>query len=118
MSVDAASVAKLVLKELDDFQIPLEAHPLQLGSLLPPEWFASQLEAMRAALVAPYVARFADGRDPGNAPRDVWIVAEDEDVLLAFDPDPEGDFALVFRTAPRPGLSPVRGDAVGCFMAR
>ena len=118
MSVDAASVAKRVLEELENFQIPLEAHPLQLGSLLPPEWFASQLEAMRAALVSPHIARLADGRHPEDASRDVWIVAEDEDILLVFDPDPEGDFALVFRDAPQPGLSPLRGDAVGCFMAR
>ena len=37
-------------------------------------------------------------------------------VLLAYDA--EGDFVLIFRDAPEPGLSPVRGDAVGCFMAR
>jgi len=118
MSVDPGSVAKRVLEELENFRIPLEPDPLQVGSMLPPEWFAGQLEAMRAALVVPHVARLADGRHPEDAPRDVWIVAEDEDILLAFDPDPEGDFALVFRSAPQPGLSPIRGDAVGCFMAR
>jgi hypothetical protein len=109
--VNAASLAALVRKEIEDFQVP-EPHPMQLGLPLPPEWFAGQLAEMRSALVEPYCIEMPNG---GGA-RPVWVVAEDMHVLLAYDA--EGDFVLIFRDAPEPGLSPVRGDAVGCFMAR
>lgn len=118
MSVDAASVAKRVRKEIEAFRVPPERDPLALGSPLPAEWFERELAGMRAALVEPYAIRISDGRRPQDGSRQVWIVAEDTDILLAFDPDPEGDFALIFRKAAQPGLSPLRGDAVGCFMAR
>jgi hypothetical protein len=57
-----------------------------------------------------------NGRHPDEGAQPVWVVAEDEHVLFAYDP--EGEFVLIFRDPPQPGLSPVRGDAVGCFMAR
>jgi hypothetical protein len=115
--VNAASLAALVRKEIEDFKVP-EPHPLQLGSPLPPEWFAEQLAEMRSALVDPYCIDMPDGRRPEEGARTVWVVAEDAHVLLAYDADPEGDFVLIFRSAAEPELSPVRGDAVGCFMAR
>ena len=46
------------------------------------------------------------------------MIAQDADTPLAYDPDPEGDFVLIFRDAPQPALSNIRGDAVGCFMSR
>jgi len=91
---------------------------MQLGSPLPPEWFAGQLAEMRSALVEPYCIEMPDGRHPDEGARPVWVVAEDPQILLAYDADPEGDFVLIFRDAAELGLSPVRGDAVGCFMAR
>jgi hypothetical protein len=48
-------------------------------------------------------------------PRDVTMVAEDEDVLLAYDPAPDGDFALIFKTAADFGVSPIRGAARRLF---
>ena|ERR1700761_3871481 len=115
--MDAASLAEVVRAEIEGFQVP-EPHPQQLGSPLPPEWFAQQLAEMRLALVEPYSLEMPDGRYPDQDAKSVWVVAQDEDILLAYDPAPEGDFVLIFRDAPKPGLSPVRGDAVGCFMAR
>ena len=115
--MDAASLAEFVRHEIEGFQVP-EPHPLQLGLPLPAEWFAGQLAEMRAALVDPYVIEMADGRFPEEGSQLVWVVAEDDWIRLAYHPDPEGDFALVFKDASHPGLSPIRGDAVGCFMAR
>lgn len=117
VAVNAASLPQLVRREIEDFKVP-EPHPLQLGSPLPPEWFAGQLAEMTSALVEPYSIEIADGRHPDQGVRPVWVVAQDESVLLAYDADPEGDFVLIFRDAPKPALSPIRGDAVGCFMAR
>ncbi len=67
---------------------------------------------MRKALVEPYVFDLPD------ASGQVIIVAEDEDVMLAFDPNPEGDFALIFRSADTLAPSHIRGNAVDCFLAR
>jgi hypothetical protein len=113
-----ADVAARVRGEIDAFVLP-EPHPDQLGAPLPPEWFAAGLEAMRAALVEPYfLIADGDGRYPEKGALRVVIVAEDDETLLAFDPDPEGDFALIFRSAARFGLSPIRGGAVDCFLSR
>jgi hypothetical protein len=114
-----ANVAARVRAEIDAFVLP-EPHPDQLGAPLPPEWFAAELNAMRAALVEPYfLIADGDGRYPEKkSALRVVIVAEEDETLLAFDPDPEGDFALIFQSAARFGLSPIRGGAVDCFLAR
>ena len=117
-SVTLAALARRVRQYIEGLVAP-QPHPDQLGSALPPEWFACQLDEMRAALVDPYIVEVdGDGRFAQSAPRRVAIVAEDKDVLLAFDPDPEGDFALIFRSAAGFGLSNIRGGAVDCFMSR
>lgn len=113
-----AELAQLVHDEMAAFVVP-ERHPEQLGTALPPEWFAEQLEEMRAALVAPHFVEVdGDGGSPERSPFRVAIVAEDDWILLAHDPNPRGDFALIFKTASSFGLSPIRGGAVDCFMAR
>lgn len=58
------------------------------------------------------------GGMPKPVPRQVVVVAEDAAILLAYDPDPDGDFALIFKSASRFGVSPIRGEAVDCFMSR
>ena len=114
-----ADVAARVRGEIDTF-VPPQPHPEQLGALLPPEWFMAGLEVTRAALVEPYFLIVdGDGRYPDKeVALRVVIVAEDDEILLAFDPDSEGDFALIFRSAARFGLSPIRGGAVDCFLSR
>lgn len=113
-----SGIAQLVRDEMATFIVP-ERHPGQLGTPLPPEWFAGQLEEMRAALVPPrFVEVDGDGGSPERKPFRVAIVAEDDWIFLAYDPDPRGDFALIFKTASGFGLSPIRGGAVDCFMAR
>jgi hypothetical protein len=103
---DFDDVAQRVAREIDACRAP-------------PKWVASRLSEMRAALVAPYVLEVADARDRAAAPRrPVVIVASDADrALLAFDPDPQGDFVVVWRRPNDDVLSNIRGGAVECFLA-
>jgi hypothetical protein len=116
-AVDPGSLAQFVRHEIEAFKVPAP-HRQQLGSPLPPSWYVKQLAEMKAALVEPYLIEMSDGRVADREVRPVWVVAEDAYILLAYDPDREGDFALIFRDAPQPVLSPIRGDAIGCFMSR
>lgn len=117
-----SEIGQRVLTEIESFVVPAP-HPDAVGLPLPPEWFAQQLDEMRAALVEPYLVEIeGDHRFPGGVPkpvpRRVVIVAEDDEILLAYDPDPEGDFALIFKTASSFGVSHIRDEAVECFMSR
>ncbi|MDB5429461.1 MAG: hypothetical protein JWP35_577 [Caulobacter sp.] len=117
---DANQLAQNVLREIDAFRPP-PRHPKQLGVALPPEWFEAGVAEMREALVPPYPLQVLDyDSQPGAViEREVWIVADDGDsTLLAFDPGPFNDFALIWRHEKGPALSNIRGDAVGCFLSR
>lgn len=108
--------------DIESFEVPAPC-PGQLGEPLPTEWYLQQIDEMRAALIDPYLVEIdGDGRFPKamprSAPRRVIIVAEDDDIFLAYDPDPDGDFAVIFKSASGFGVSPIRGGAVDCFMSR
>ena len=110
-------VARRIQAEIEAFVVP-QPHPLQLGEPLPPEWFRERLQEMRAALVQPYFLEVEGEDDQSEAgQRRVIVVAEDQDILLAFDPHPEGDFALIFRSAAVQTPSNIRGGAIDCFMS-
>lgn len=113
-----AQVALRVAHEIDAYPIP-EPSSDASGEAPPARWIAGRLADMRAALVEPYVLDVADGRDRKPAPsRPVLVVASDaERALLAFDPDPQGDFAVVWRRPNGDVLSNIRGGAVECFLA-
>lgn len=120
--ISLADVSQLVVTDIETFIVPAP-RPDQLGEALPAAWFVQQLDEMRAALIEPYIVEiYGDGRFPGSipkpVPRQVAIVAEDDDIFLAYDPDPDGDFALIFKSASGFGVSPNRGHAVDCFMSR
>ena len=120
MAVDLQQLALRVRGDVDAYVVR-EPHPGQLGTPLPVEWFEAGLMEMRAALVEPYVLELADHHSkPGEVlVRGVAVVADDGDqALLAFDPDPEGDFVLAWRDQSGAALSNIRGDAVGCFLSR
>ncbi len=101
-----------------------EHHPAAQGTPMPQDWVARQLTEMRDALVDP-VPRVVEIRDSvaqlrGEVPPDVRecvLVADDkEGNELYFDPV-TNDFVLAYSGNP-PSTFNVRGDAVGCFMAR
>lgn len=112
----AEQVAQRVSSEIDAYEIP-DPRPDQPGQTS--KWHAGRLSELRAALVAPYVLEIADGRDQrAAARRPVLIVASDADrALLAFDPDSQGDFVVVWRRPSGDVLSNIRGGAVECFLA-
>jgi hypothetical protein len=127
MEVDLESLARQVRDVLDAYVIP-EPHLAALGTPLHDAWFAAELAAMKAALVAPFWTKMRD-LDPQTGKvviLRVAIVAEDSDgYLVAFDPLTKAEFVLASREidpeATR-GVDAVscgvRGDAVGCFLSR
>lgn len=117
---DLHALGLRVRQDLDAYEIPAH-HPEALGSPLPREWFERGLAEMRAALVEPYLAEVQDfnAAQGGAFTRQVPIVADDGDImLLAFDPRPDNDFALVGREGDLLKIYNIRGDAVGCFLSR
>ena len=112
--VDLAALALRVRSDVETYVVP-ERHPEQVGSPLPSEWFEAGLAQMRAALVEPYWVEMLDGEE---ALRKVAVVADDSGhALVAFDPLTE-EFVLGGWHDGRLGSWNVRGDAVGCFLAR
>jgi hypothetical protein len=113
---------RTIEQEIDSYVY--QRHPQALGTPMPQEWVKQQLTEMRAALVDP-VLRSVQIRDSvaqirGEEPpsvRDCFLVADDnEGYELYFDPT-SNDFVLAYSGDP-PSTFNVRGDAVGCFMAR
>jgi hypothetical protein len=113
---------RTIEQEIDSYVY--ERHPHAVGTPMPEEWVMRQLAEMRAALVEP-VLRPVSIRDSvaqirGEAlptVRDCFLVADDkEGYELYFDPT-SNDFVLAYSGDP-PSTFNVRGDAVGCFMAR
>lgn len=95
-----------------------------LGQPMSDEWICSQLAEMRSALVQPrwasVLVRDTVEQMRGEADaelRQCILVADDRNGHeLYFDPT-AGDFVLAYSGEP-PVTFNVRGDAVGCFMAR
>ena len=119
MMIDIQAVAERVRRELDDYEVPPH-DPQAIGSALPSEWFRDGLASMRNALIDPYWAQIqAGGFDETEIFRQVLVVVDDQQsTLLAFDPNIEGDFSLLRRSMGTLYGCHVRGDAVGCFLAR
>ena len=121
--LDLEELRRSVLEELDSYRY--EVPPNALGRPMSDDWVARQLGEMRAALVDPewrvVVIRESAGGPPLEVPepRQCVLVAVDSSpggyAELYYDPL-EGDFVLASGEPPE--TFGVRGDAVGCFMAR
>jgi hypothetical protein len=120
--MDIRDLRRTIEQEIDSYVY--EHHKAAMGTPMPQEWAARQLAEMRASLVDP-VPRSIEIRDSveqlrGEAPplvRECFLVADDkEGYELYFDPM-SNDFVLAYSGDP-PSTFNVRGDAVGCFMAR
>ena len=120
--MDTRNLRRTIEQEIDSYVY--QQHPAAVGTPMPQEWVSQQLAAMRAALVEP-VARLIEIRDSvaqmrgEDAPlvRECLLVADDRGGYeLYFDPT-SNDFVLAYSGNP-PTTFNVRGDAVGCFMAR
>jgi len=120
--MDTGNLRRKIEQEIDSYVY--QQHPTAVGAAMPQEWVTQQLAEMRAALVEP-VLRLVEIRDTGAqmqgeaAPlmRECFLVADDrEGYELYFDAE-SNDFVLAYSGNP-PSTFNVRGDAVGCFMAR
>ncbi len=117
-------VALRVAVELEIENFAHSTQPDAFGDPMPREWVDAQLTEMRAALVTPIWRdiRVQDAYDQVYGASDHEIrrcvlVADDGDGYeLYFDPSQAG-YLLAYSGSP-PVTSGVRGDAVGCFMAR
>lgn len=120
--MDLIALRAAVENELENYVY--EIHPEAIGQPLPQEWVDAQLAAMRAALVQPIwrEIRIQDsyeqmmGAAEGEIRPCVLVADDREGYELYFDPA-EGNFVLAYSGNP-PVTFNVRGDAVGCFMAR
>jgi hypothetical protein len=127
VKVEFDQLASIVRTELESYAPP-QLRPGALGEPLPASWFETKLAEMRRSLVDPY---WTDIRDEDSASRKlvvlkVAVVADDgAGSLVAFDPRGEGEFVLAQRDADPDAARGVgivscgvRGDVVGCFLAR
>lgn len=119
--MDIASLRSFVEKEIDRYvyRVPEGA----LGTPMPQEWVRTQLTEFRRALVEPrwQTVLLKDTPDQWNAnppiERQCVLIADDKNGYhLYYDPE-QNDFVLAYAHEP-PTTFNVRGDAVGCFMAR
>jgi hypothetical protein len=120
--MDLIALRTAVEDEIENYVY--EIHPEATGQPLSQEWVGAQLAAMRASLVQPIWRdiRIRDSYEQvmGTAEceiRSCVLVADDQEGYeLYFDPA-QGNFVLAYSGNP-PVTFNVRGDAVGCFMAR
>jgi hypothetical protein len=116
-------IRRYVLEEIASYRYEVD----QAATGKPPsdEWVARQIAALRAALVEPEW-RVVQKRDaPAESARETPELRHC--VLIAVDRDPDGYAELYFdpyeedfvvASGDPPQTFGVRGDAVGCFMAR
>lgn len=101
------------------YEVPAGA----IGTPLPAEEIRSHLDAMRLCLVEPRWEEVHIRNKPEEIKTGVGIrrmcvtMAEDEGYVLVFDPVDE-EHHLAWRSEQGLGTWGVRGDAVGCFIAR
>lgn len=119
--MDLQALRRQIESEIDHYvyEVPSGA----IGTPWPQEKVEAQLAEFRAALVAPKWEQVAvrdtqeQMRAEGPLLRWCIVVAVDgKGYRLYFDPE-ENNYALACEGAP-PETIGVRGDAVGCFMAR
>ncbi|MBW8303232.1 MAG: hypothetical protein K0M78_04685 [Brevundimonas sp.] len=120
MTVDLAKIRADLEHEIETYPVPPPRHPDLVGSALPASWFQEGLTEMRDALVEPYLAEalWFDGLANERVARPVVVVAEDGQghvVALEIEGD---EFELLRRVDGSLFSMNVRGDAVGCFLAR
>jgi hypothetical protein len=119
--MDIASLRTFVEREIDRYvyRVPEGA----VGTPMPAEWVNSQLAEFRQSLVEPRweTVQVKDTPeqwkvDPPILRQCVLIADDQKGHHLYYDPE-QNDFVLAFA-GDQPTTFNVRGDAVGCFMAR
>ena len=111
-----------VEKQIDEYVYVLPGWAI--GNPIPPERIAAELAEMRASLIDPYWVdiEIRDtfeqcGMSSGPRRRCVVVADDRKGMWLLFDPA-EQSFVLAQHTDTGLVTFNVRGDAVGCFLAR
>jgi hypothetical protein len=112
----------IVEKEIENYRYPSSTETI--GIRWTDEKVRAELAVMKSALVSPYWSE-VELRDTHEQiaaspalSRTCAVVADDlKGTLLVFDPI-EGEFMLAVRHLGKLSSIGVRGDGVGCFMAR
>jgi hypothetical protein len=110
----AEEIASAAVDEVDRYRPPLRGQP-PLGRATSLDRIDRELQLLRGALIPPTLMRVADQDVP---PRHVWIVARLDEYVVFFD-EQDREYGLGI-SGPDGKLQDinVRGDLVGCFMAR
>jgi hypothetical protein len=122
VTMDFEDLRRAVEAEIDGYRQPTALG--MVGNPLPADRIEVEVAAMRAALVTPYWAE-VDTRDifqqvasdAGPIVRCAVVADDASGSVLAFDPM-EHEFLIAVRQNGRLRSVGVRGDAVGCFIAR
>jgi hypothetical protein len=122
MTIDLEALRRAVESEIEAYEYSVP--PVMVGNPIPADRIAAELAAMRSALVDPYWVE-VDSRDTleqissDTGPRlNCAVVADDgSGAVLVFDPT-QNDFLIAVRHDGGLRSIGVRGDAVGCFIAR
>jgi hypothetical protein len=119
--MDIASLREFMEREIDRYVYHVPDG--SVGQPMPDQWVQDQLAEFRLSLVTPrwVTIRIRDTpeqmMDVTPVHRDCVLIADDrKGYQLYFDPE-QRDFVLACTGSP-PETVNVRGDAVGCFMAR
>jgi len=116
-----ASLRTFVEREIDRYVYVVPEG--SVGNPMPDSWVQQQLTELKDALVEPkwITVQIRDTSDQWEADppilRECVLIADDRKrYQLYFDPE-RNDFVLAYSGNP-PETFNIRGDAVGCFMAR
>jgi len=112
--VTPQEISAAVRTELDGYRPPLGARS-PLGAPRSTKDIQSEIAVLRGALVLPSRRRIAGGDLPA---REVWLIAAHDDSIVFLD-DADHEYGLGALNAEGEVEDyNVRGDLVGCFMAR
>jgi hypothetical protein len=121
-AMDLEALRRCVEKDIENYRYSASANAV--GAAWSDDTVEAQLADLRAALILPYWAdvELRDtheqiAADPAILRKCVVVADDLKGALLAFDPI-ENEFLLVVRQKDAVLTVGVRGDAIGCLMAR
>ena len=114
---------KFVLEEVDNYEYTYSEECI--GNAMPSSWVEDQLVEAKKCVVDPYLQKmwlqdtYEQLEDKKNRiEEDLWVVAEDEKFKIFYDPKNKEFGLSQICLDPQPVTIGIRGDFVGCFMAR
>ena len=124
VSMNPANLKKFVEKEIEEYIyfVPDDA----VGNKINDAWIKDQLSQAKACIVEPYLEKMwlqdtyeqVKNKTEKNT-QELWVVADDKEMFKVFYDPQNKEFGLAnFKCAELTMTIGIRGDFVGCFMAR